>query len=74
MENAYCENCGQKLGLDNQDVDQYCSSGCKDYAENTFYFSSTKKALRFASLVVDLDQKVNITKDGSLFAVYVKGE
>ena len=69
-----CPNCGQFLGLDDQDVPPYCSAGCKEYAENTFYFSTSKKALRFASLVVDLDQKVNITKDGNLFAVFVKGE
>ena len=73
-ERKNCRNCGQFLGLDDQDVPPYCSAGCKEYAENTFYFSTSKKALRFASLVVDLDQKVNITKDGNLFAVFVKGE
>lgn len=70
----HCPNCGTPLGLDDQDVGAFCSSGCKEYYENTFYFSTIKKALRFASLVIDLNQKANITKDGSLYAVFVKGD
>ena len=64
-----CENCGTKIGLDDQDVDQFCSIGCKIHSENTYYFSSSKKALKFCRIAIELNQSVNVAMHGNLYAV-----
>ncbi len=42
----------------------YCSSTCKFYYANTYHFSTSKKALKFCRIAIELKQRISVTTDG----------